>query len=93
MALARAVAKLPGFKQLELNGNQIFEESIEEIRKVLASAGKTLGSLDDNDEEGEDDLEELEEEEEEEEEVLVVESLDNDNDADALADALCKVAL
>jgi hypothetical protein len=39
----RAVAKLPRFVNLELNGNQFTEDAIDAIRTVLHNAGKVLG--------------------------------------------------
>lgn len=56
--LARAVAELPQFVNLELNGNQISEAGVEAIKGVLQQAGKVVGDLEDNDEDGDDDLEE-----------------------------------
>jgi hypothetical protein len=42
----RAVASLPQFVSLELNGNQICEAGVEAIRAVLHGAGKILGGND-----------------------------------------------
>jgi hypothetical protein len=39
----RAVATLPHFVNLELNGNQITEAGVDAIRAVLHGAGKILG--------------------------------------------------
>ena len=57
-AIARAVAKLPKFQTLRMDGNAICERGVEEIRSLLIRADKTLEDMEDNDEEGEDDLEE-----------------------------------
>ncbi|CAL4958879.1 unnamed protein product [Urochloa decumbens] len=55
---ARAVANKPGFMQLNINGNFISDEGIDEVKEIL-KAGKNsldiLGSLDENDPEGEPD--------------------------------------
>ncbi|RCV41584.1 hypothetical protein SETIT_9G148500v2 [Setaria italica] len=55
---ARAVANKPGFVQLNINGNFISDEGIDEVKDIL-KAGKNsldvLGSLDENDPEGEPD--------------------------------------
>ncbi|CAL4978484.1 unnamed protein product [Urochloa decumbens] len=55
---ARAVANKPGFMQLNINGNFISDEGIDEVKDIL-KAGKNsldvLGSLDENDPEGEPD--------------------------------------
>ena len=76
--LIRAVAKIPPFQRLDLNGNALCSRAIEEITNVMIQNSKILGDFDDNDEEGEDDLSEIEDESEE----------DEDKEADALADAL-----
>lgn len=39
----RAVADLPKFVNLELNGNQICEAGVDAIKSVLMGAGKILG--------------------------------------------------
>lgn len=39
----RAVAELPNFVNLELNGNQISEAGLEAVKGVLSQAGKVLG--------------------------------------------------
>ncbi|CAO2161496.1 unnamed protein product [Urochloa humidicola] len=55
---ARAVANKSGFMQLNINGNFISDEGIDEVKEIL-KAGKNsldvLGSLDENDPEGEPD--------------------------------------
>ena len=40
---SRAVAELPQFVNLELNGNQISEAGVEAVKGVLLQAGKVLG--------------------------------------------------
>ena len=57
-AIARAVAKLPNFRSLHMDGNAICERGVDEIRGLMIRAGKTIEDMEDNDEEGEDDLEE-----------------------------------
>ncbi|XP_078441853.1 RAN GTPase-activating protein 2-like [Wolffia australiana] len=69
--LARAAASRPGFVLLNINGNAISDEGLDEVREILhAGLGSldALGPLDENDVEGEP------EEEEEEEEELELES-------------------
>ena len=64
---ARAVANKPGFVQLNINGNFISDEGIDEVKDIL-KAGKNsldvLGSLDENDPEGEPDNGDEEEDDE-----------------------------
>ncbi|XP_014756304.2 RAN GTPase-activating protein 2 isoform X2 [Brachypodium distachyon] len=53
---AQAIADKPGFVQLNINGNFISDEGIEEVKKILKSGKNSLsvlGSLDENDPEGE----------------------------------------
>lgn len=81
LAAASAVKDISGFKLLNLNGNAIPDDGIDEIRKILSS-GKAgvdvLGPLDENDEEGfEEDDDENEEEEEGEEAGELEEKLGN----------------
>ncbi|KAG0534936.1 hypothetical protein BDA96_04G322700 [Sorghum bicolor] len=61
---ARAVANKPAFVQLNINGNFISDEGIDEVREIL-KAGKNsldvLGSLDENEPDGEPDDEEEDE--------------------------------
>ena len=55
VAAAEAVKNLPGFKNLNLNGNSISEAGIDEVRQILDSGAvgsQVLGPLDENDEEG-----------------------------------------
>uniref|UniRef100_K3Z567 WPP domain-containing protein n=1 Tax=Setaria italica TaxID=4555 RepID=K3Z567_SETIT len=63
---ARAVANKPGFVQLNMNGNFISDEGIDEVKDIL-KAGKNsldvLGSLDENDPEGEPDDDEEDDDE------------------------------
>ncbi|XP_062180136.1 RAN GTPase-activating protein 1-like isoform X2 [Phragmites australis] len=70
---AWAVANKPGFVQLNINGNFISDEGIDEVKDIL-KAGKNsldvLGSLDENDPEGEPDDGDDEEEEEEDDDGL-----------------------
>ncbi|KAG6500860.1 RAN GTPase-activating protein 1-like isoform X1 [Zingiber officinale] len=59
--LAQVVSNKPDFKLLNINGNFIPDEGIDEVKEILKK-GKTsedvLGSLDENDPEGEDEEEE-----------------------------------
>uniref|UniRef100_A0A7N0SYB9 WPP domain-containing protein n=1 Tax=Kalanchoe fedtschenkoi TaxID=63787 RepID=A0A7N0SYB9_KALFE len=52
-ALAEAVANKSGFKKLNINGNYISEEGIDELKDIIPHV---LGPLDENEPEGEDDL-------------------------------------
>ena len=77
--IAKAVAGLPKFQSLRIDGNAISERGVEEMQKVLLRSGKQLEEMEDNDEEGEDDLEdELVEEE------PLVEGADMEDVTDAL---------
>ncbi|XWS31582.1 hypothetical protein CRYUN_Cryun23aG0088700 [Craigia yunnanensis] len=61
--LAQVVVTKPGFKLLNINGNFISDEGIDEVKELFKSSPDMLGPLDENDPEGED----FEDEEEEEE--------------------------
>ncbi|XVF72409.1 hypothetical protein PTKIN_Ptkin12aG0119300 [Pterospermum kingtungense] len=63
--LAQAVVTKPGFKLLNINGNFISDEGIDEVKELFKSSPNMLGPLDENDPEGEDYEDEEEEEEEE----------------------------
>lgn len=78
--LARAVSKQKRFLRLELNGNQLTERAVEEVKNIFNQSGKILGDLDDNDEDGEDDLESVLDDQE-------TDNIDN-NDEDELVDAM-----
>ncbi|KAG6491326.1 RAN GTPase-activating protein 1-like [Zingiber officinale] len=59
--LAQAVSNKPDFKRLNINGNFIPDEGIDEVREILKNGKNSedvLGPLDDNDPEGEDEGEE-----------------------------------
>lgn len=60
--LARAVVNKSGFKLLNINGNFISEEGIDELNDIFKNSPDMLGPLDENDPEGEDIDEEAEEE-------------------------------
>ncbi|KAL1203303.1 RAN GTPase-activating protein 2 [Cardamine amara subsp. amara] len=67
-ALAQVVVKKEGFKMLNIDGNIISEEGIEEVKEIFKKSPELLGALDENDpdgEEGEDDEEDEEDEENE----------------------------
>lgn len=61
--LAQAVLGKPGFKLLNVNGNFISDEGIDEVKGLFKNSPGVLGSLDENDPEGEDYGENAEEEE------------------------------
>lgn len=52
--LAQAVVDKPGFKLLNINGNFISEEGIDELIDIFKNSPDMLGNLDENDSEGED---------------------------------------
>lgn len=52
--LAHAVANKSGFKLLNINGNFISDEGIDEIKGIFKESPGALGPLDENDPEGED---------------------------------------
>ncbi|KAK4357379.1 hypothetical protein RND71_022989 [Anisodus tanguticus] len=59
--LAQAVVSKPGFKVLNINGNFISDEGIDEVKDIFKNSLHVLGPLDDNDPEGEDYDEEADE--------------------------------
>ncbi|KAG0582276.1 hypothetical protein KC19_3G048200 [Ceratodon purpureus] len=68
VAAAQTAAKKKSFKSLNLNSNYISEGGLEVLKEVLSKGAtglKVLGSLDENDEDGEDEEETGDEEEEE----------------------------
>uniref|UniRef100_M4DBH4 WPP domain-containing protein n=1 Tax=Brassica campestris TaxID=3711 RepID=M4DBH4_BRACM len=69
-ALAQTVLKKPTLKLLNINGNFISEEGVDEVSDMFKDSPDKLGPLDDNDPEGEDFEDEDEEEEGEEESEL-----------------------
>lgn len=52
--LAQAVVSKPGFKLLNIDGNYISDEGIDEVKDIFKSSNAVLGPLDDNDPDGED---------------------------------------
>ncbi|KAK4388543.1 RAN GTPase-activating protein 2 [Sesamum angolense] len=52
--LAQALVRLPGFKLLNVNGNFISEEGIDELKDIFKECAEKLGPLDENDLDGED---------------------------------------
>lgn len=52
--LAQAVVHKPGFKLLNINGNYISDEGIDEVKDMFKNSPGLLGPLDENDPEGED---------------------------------------
>ncbi|GAB2295162.1 RAN GTPase-activating protein 2 [Dionaea muscipula] len=74
--LALIVVTKPGFKLLNMNGNFISDDGIDEITDIFKKSPDALGSLDENDPEGADDDDDDEKEQEE------------DNEADELQDKL-----
>ncbi|XP_010512722.1 PREDICTED: RAN GTPase-activating protein 1-like [Camelina sativa] len=69
-ALAQTVVKKHTFKLLNINGNYISDEGIDEVNEMFKDCPDKLGPLDDNDPEGEDFEDESEEEEGEEDNDL-----------------------
>ncbi|EES05430.1 hypothetical protein BDA96_04G229600 [Sorghum bicolor] len=70
---ARAVADKPAFVQLNINGNFISDEGIDEVKEILKAGKKSLdvlGSLDENEPDGEPDDEEEDEDAEDNEDEL-----------------------
>ncbi|XP_066328021.1 RAN GTPase-activating protein 2-like [Miscanthus floridulus] len=70
---ARAVAYKPAFVQLNMNGNFISDEGIDEVKDILKAGKKSLdvlGSLDENEPDGEPDDEEEDEDAEDNEDEL-----------------------
>jgi Ran GTPase-activating protein 1 len=64
---AREVTNKPTFVQLNINGNFIYDEGIDEVKEILKAGKKSLdvlGSLDENDPDGEPDDGDDEEEDE-----------------------------
>lgn len=59
--LAQAVVQKPDFKLLNINGNFISDEGVDEVKGLFKKSPHILGSLDENDPEGEDDAEDNEE--------------------------------
>ncbi|CAN0856652.1 RAN GTPase-activating protein 2 [Linum grandiflorum] len=65
--LAQIVLEKPDFTVLNINGNFISEEGIDEVQELFGKCSQKLGPLDDNDPEGVGDGEESEEHDEEDE--------------------------
>lgn len=61
--LAQAVVHKPGFKLLNINGNFISDEGLDEVKDMFKKSPGVLGPFDDNDPEGEEDLSDNAEEE------------------------------
>lgn len=62
--LAQALVNKPGFKLLNINGNFVSDEGIDEVKDVFRNSPGVLGPLDENDPEGEDYDDEADEDEE-----------------------------
>lgn len=60
--LAQVVVRKPGFKLLNINGNYISDEGIDEVKDMFKNSPGLLGPLDENDPEGENLDEDAEEE-------------------------------
>ncbi|GMN48795.1 hypothetical protein TIFTF001_017963 [Ficus carica] len=56
--LAQIVVRKPGFKLLNINGNYISDDGIDEVKDLFKNSPNLLGPLDENDPEGEEDVEE-----------------------------------
>lgn len=67
VALADVVIKREGFKLLNIDGNIISEEGVEEVKEIFKKKPELLGGFDENDPDGEEGDDEEEEEEEDEE--------------------------
>nr|AAF25948.1 RAN GTPase activating protein 2 [Arabidopsis thaliana] len=67
-ALAHVVVKKEAFKLLNIDGNIISEEGIEELKEIFKKSPELLGALDENDPDGEEDDDDEEDEEDEENE-------------------------
>ncbi|KAL5561675.1 hypothetical protein UlMin_031422 [Ulmus minor] len=52
--LAQAVVRKPGFKLLNIDGNFISDEGIDEVKDIFKNSPEMLGPLDENDPDGED---------------------------------------
>ncbi|XP_056865392.1 RAN GTPase-activating protein 1-like [Raphanus sativus] len=65
-ALAQTVLKKQSFKLLNINGNFISEEGVDEVNDMFKDSPDKLGLLDDNDPDGEEDFEDEDEEEDSE---------------------------
>ncbi|KAF9686963.1 hypothetical protein SADUNF_Sadunf02G0044700 [Salix dunnii] len=63
--LAQTVVDKPGFKSLNINGNYISDEGIDEVKDIFKGMPNVLESLDENDPDGEDLDEDAKEEDEE----------------------------
>ncbi|KAF8388038.1 hypothetical protein HHK36_026704 [Tetracentron sinense] len=68
--LAQVVVHKPSFKLLNINGNFISDEGVDEVKDIFKKSPDALGPLDENDPEGEDDDEDSEEEGDNTEEEL-----------------------
>ncbi|KAJ8748380.1 hypothetical protein K2173_003017 [Erythroxylum novogranatense] len=68
--LSQAVVQKPGFKLLNINGNFISDEGIDEVKDIFKNLPDVLGPLDENDPEGEDFDEEAKEEDADNEDEL-----------------------
>ncbi|KAJ0238615.1 RAN GTPase-activating protein 2 [Hirschfeldia incana] len=69
VALAGVVIKKEGFKLLNIDGNIISEEGVEEVREIFKKKPELLGDLEENDPDGEEGDDEEEEEDEEDDEL------------------------
>lgn len=60
--LGHLVVKKPGFQLLNINGNFISDEGIDDVKEIFKNSPEMLGPLDENDPEGGDDEKDSEEE-------------------------------
>ncbi|EOA20333.1 hypothetical protein CARUB_v10000639mg [Capsella rubella] len=67
-ALAHVVIKKEAFKLLNIDGNIISEEGIEEVKEIFKKSPELLGAFDENDPDGEEEADDEEDEEDEENE-------------------------
>jgi len=56
LALAEKVCAIDSMELLLLDGNEVCERGVEKVATLLDLAGKALGDMEDNDDDGEDDL-------------------------------------
>ncbi|CAN8300626.1 unnamed protein product [Cochlearia groenlandica] len=66
-ALANAVIKKEGFKLLNIDGNIISEEGVEEVKEIFKKSPELLGDFEENDPDGEEEDEEEDEDKEDNE--------------------------
>ncbi|KAG7028916.1 RAN GTPase-activating protein 2, partial [Cucurbita argyrosperma subsp. argyrosperma] len=81
--LAQTMVQKPGFVLLNINGNFISDEGIDEVKDIFKKHPDMLGPLDENDPEGVDDNEDEDEDEDEDKDPVA-----DENDEDELGSKL-----